>query len=398
MNELFKFKNIKIVFLEELINEKSIELGRGNVISKIDIRNNPGMYPIYSSSANNEGKMGQYSKFMFNEELITWSVDGGGNFFYKKKHKFSVTNVCGYMRANKEEFDIKFLHEILSYQHKYLNFDYQFKAHPSVIRKLYKIPKLSLLEQKKISSVLKSFDDLIDKYDDKIRKLGFLKKSILKKLFKEGTNNNEFKNTELGKLPKNWECKKISEVAKLERGKFTHRPRNDPSYYNGKYPFIQTGDIPKEFYEISKYKQTLNEKGLNVSKVFPSGTLVLTIAANIGEVGILKFDSCFPDSLVGISVDEKKADKMYILFMMKNLKKKLEQLSPESAQKNINLDILQNLIIPVPKLKEQQEISSIIKNIFNQTYLLNKKKIKLIDLKKSVSSDILSGKINISLN
>ena len=84
--------------------------------------------------------------------------------------------------------------------------------------------------------------------------------------------------------------------------------------------------------------------------------------------------------------------------MMKNLKKKLEQLSPESAQKNINLDILQNLIIPVPKLKEQQEISSIIKNIFNQTYLLNKKKIKLIDLKKSVSSDIVRGKINISLN
>ncbi|WP_201766282.1 restriction endonuclease subunit S [Rickettsia gravesii] len=66
-------------------------------------------------------------------------------------------------------------------------------------------------------------------------------------------------------------------------------------------PFIQTGDIPKSSSYVRYYKQTLNEKGLKVSRLFPKGTIVLAIAANIGITAILDFDSVFPDSIVGIT-------------------------------------------------------------------------------------------------
>ena len=83
---------------------------RGNVISKKDIAICPGDYPIYSSSAVGNGEFGRYGKFMFDEELVTWSIDGGGKFFYRPKARYSVTNVCGYIRNNiPESINTKFL-------------------------------------------------------------------------------------------------------------------------------------------------------------------------------------------------------------------------------------------------------------------------------------------------
>jgi len=80
--------------LEEYMNAERIELTRGNVISQQDMIESPGSYPVYSSSIQNGGMFGRYGHYMYNEELITWSVDGGGNFFYRPNHKFSVTNVA----------------------------------------------------------------------------------------------------------------------------------------------------------------------------------------------------------------------------------------------------------------------------------------------------------------
>ncbi|MHC6330195.1 restriction endonuclease subunit S [Escherichia coli] len=144
--------------LEELESLQWIELGRGKVISKKDILNMPGRYPIYSSSVKNGGLMGCYGMFMFDEELISWSVDGGGDFFYRPKHKFSVTNVSGYMRVQCSKISYPFLASQLQLQHSALEFDYQSKAHPSVIRKLYEVVLPELREQQKIAVVLSTAD------------------------------------------------------------------------------------------------------------------------------------------------------------------------------------------------------------------------------------------------
>ena len=81
--------------------------------------------------------------------------------------------------------------------------------------------------------------------------------------------------------------KSIKRVTEIIRGKFSHRPRNDPAFYNGQYPFIQTGNVTNAQKYIISYSQTLNEKGYAVSKEFPAGTLTMTIAANIADVAIL---------------------------------------------------------------------------------------------------------------
>ena len=97
----------------------------------------------------------------------------------------------------------------------------------------------------------------------------------------------------------------LGDVAVLERGRFSPRPRNDPRYYGGDYPFIQTGDIAGCGHRLSEYRQTLNEKGIHVSKKFSAGTIVIAIVgATIGATAILEIDVYAPDSVIGISVND----------------------------------------------------------------------------------------------
>ena len=134
---------------------------RGNVISKKDIAICPGDYPIYSSSAVGNGEFGRYGKFMFDEELVTWSIDGGGKFFYRPKARYSVTNVCGYIRNNiPESINTKFLYYVLSSQWATKSYDYIHKALPSNIVNDYIIPLPPLAEQERIVKILDRFDKL----------------------------------------------------------------------------------------------------------------------------------------------------------------------------------------------------------------------------------------------
>lgn len=140
-----------------------LKLGRGKVISKKDIAANPGNYPIYSASAANDGKMGEYGSYMFEDVRLTWSVDGGGKFFYRDAPKYSVTTVCGWLKVlDEQSFSTRFLYYVLSSQWSTMAFDYVTKAHPSVIRELYRIPIVPMPIQREVVRILDTFTALTD--------------------------------------------------------------------------------------------------------------------------------------------------------------------------------------------------------------------------------------------
>ena len=145
-----------LVGIKDLEDQNVVQLGRGKVISKKDLAATPGSYPVYSSAKEKDGKFGEYGRYMFDEELITWSVDGGGRLFHRPKHRFSITNVGGFIRVLKPEIiNCRFLYLALSFLHGQEVFDWVRKAHPSVIRNVYtEIPLPPLEEQKRIVAVL----------------------------------------------------------------------------------------------------------------------------------------------------------------------------------------------------------------------------------------------------
>lgn len=160
-------------------------------------------------------------------------------------------------------------------------------------------------------------------------------------------------------IPASWVWCRLGNAGDLKRGKSKHRPRNDSQLFEGgTYPFIQTGDVSKAKYNqdlITTINGYYNEFGLRQSEMQPKGTLCITIAANIAECGFLSFDACAPDSIVCFSSINKYAEK-YVYYYLKIAKEELERFAPATAQKNINLGILNELIIPLPPLAEQRRI------------------------------------------
>jgi type I restriction enzyme S subunit len=166
--------------------------------------------------------------------------------------------------------------------------------------------------------------------------------------------------SDLPLIPRSWAWSGFSQLGEINRGKSKHRPRKDPILFGGDYPFIQTGDVSRANGEIKAFSKTYNEVGLKQSCLWPKNTLCITIAANIAETGILTFESCFPDSIVGFIADPKICEVRFVELFIRTVKGKLERFAPATAQKNINLEILKDLAIPVPPLEEQRKILTLV--------------------------------------
>lgn len=157
---------------------------------------------------------------------------------------------------------------------------------------------------------------------------------------------------------------KLGDIAKLERGRFTPRPRNDPAYFDGPYPFIQTGDISASGGLLSRWQQTLNDRGKAVSKEFPTGTIVFAIVgATIGATAILQIPVYCPDSIVGIQVEPKLAFTEYVEFVLRSRRPLLLAQAPDAARANLNLGILRDLQIPIAPLADQSRFVELLLEI-----------------------------------
>lgn len=195
-------------------------------------------------------------------------------------------------------------------------------------------------------------------------------------------------------VPAHWHVQQIKRACSLVRGQFTHRPRNDPALYDGPYPFVQTGDITAAQKYIRTYSQTLNELGLSVSKKFPRGTLVMSIAANIGDVAILDFEACFPDSMIGM-IPGPKTDLNYLFYLMRAMKGIMLRSAVLSTQLNLNYVRIGTNFAAFPPKKEQEAIAKHLdekeKEILAVKAMLNEQIETLIAYRKSLIHECVTG-------
>ncbi len=179
------------------------------------------------------------------------------------------------------------------------------------------------------------------------------------------------------KLPPNWTWTRFSEIGQFGRGKSKHRPRNDPALFNpGIYPLVQTGEVARADTFVREFHSKYSEIGLSQSKMWPQGTLCITIAANIADSAILGFDACFPDSVVGFVPSPFIGDSRYFLSFMKTTRGELLRFAPSTAQKNINLEILESVRIPLPP---KSELTRIVAKVDELMALCDRLKADLVE-------------------
>lgn len=203
----------------------------------------------------------------------------------------------------------------------------------------------------------------------------------------------------LREIPTHWEMKRVNQISEILRGKFAHRPRNDPSLYDGPYPFVQTGDVTRARKEITSYRQTLNERGLGVSKMFPSGTLVMTIAANIGDVAVLDFEACFPDSVVGF-IPRCGIERDFLFYVFLAMKPELLREAPVNTQGNLNIERIGSIgsPIPMPGKSEQRAIAAFLDRETANIDALVAKKERLIELLQEKRTSLISHAVTKGLD
>jgi type I restriction enzyme, S subunit len=205
-------------------------------------------------------------------------------------------------------------------------------------------------------------------------------------------------NEVFSKKGEGWVEKRLEEVSTtFGRGKSKHRPRNAPHLYGGKYPFVQTGDIRNTDHIITEYSQTYSEAGLAQSKLWPKGTICITIAANIAETAILGFDACFPDSVIGMVANPKEAAVGFIEYLLQSFKARIQAMGKGSAQANINMGTFEHERFPFPAVADQRRIVARLDALSAETRRLaaiyERKLSALGALKKSLLHRAFAGEL-----
>lgn len=197
------------------------------------------------------------------------------------------------------------------------------------------VPLPPVEEQRRIAAILDHADSLRAKRKESLAAFKGIERSIFLSMFGDPMQN-----------PFGLPMTVLGALGTLDRGVSRHRPRNDPRLLGGAHPLIQTGDVSNSNGYVTQYSSTYSDLGLAQSKLWPAGTLCITIAANIARTGLLTFGACFPDSVVGFCADSPTAQ--YVRVWMGFLQGALEAAAPQSAQKNINLALLRNLPVARP--------------------------------------------------
>ena len=315
----------------------------------------PGPYPYYGAN----GQQDSIDNYIFDEPLVLLAEDGG--YFGSKDRPiaYKVTGKCwvnnhAHVLRPKSNIDVDYLHRVLSYCDvtKYVNGTTRQKLTKGNAENI-SFPLPPLTEQKRIASLL-ARADRVRRLRRTAHNLGdALLQSVFLEMFGDPIENT-----------KHWQCYELGEIASIERGRFSPRPRNDPKYYGGKYPFIQTGDISSSGGVVTEYSQTLNEHGIKVSKAFDIGTIVIAIVgATIGESAILGIRTYCPDSIIGITPHPKNCNSQYLDFVMRHWKPVFRAQAPETARANINIGIVKPIPIPVPPLSLQEEFASVVARV-----------------------------------
>ena len=314
-------------------------------IAQKDLVGHKGQYPIYGAS----GLIGFVNFYKQEQQYIAVVKDGAGiGRVFSLPPYSSVIGTMQYLLP-KDSIDVNYLYYAVQFMH--LEKYYTGSTIPHIYFKDYKHEPLNIPsrdKQQEISSILILVDKAIDTLHAQIAHLEELVKSRFIELFGDPVTN-----------PKGWKTNLLKNLGELNRGVSKHRPRNDPELLNGSYPLVQTGDVSNADTYIKEYSSTYSEVGLKQSRMWSKGTLCITIAANIAKTGILTFDACFPDSVVGFIPGEQ-TNQIYIHHWFSFFQRILEEQAPQSAQKNINLQILGNLSVMLPPLALQNEFAAFV--------------------------------------
>lgn len=255
--------------------------------------------------------------------------------------------------------------------------------------KTIRIPLPTLQEQQKIAEILSTVDENIQKVDEIILKTKKLKKGLIQELLSKGIGHKEFKETEIGRIPKSWEVFKLGNknVAIIIMGQSP--PSSTYNEEGNGLPFLQG---KAEFGEIFPSPVIYCSKPMKIAE---KNDILLSVRAPVGDVNIAPFKCCIGRGLSSLRAKSEKLHYLFLFYYLIFSNKRFESLSMGSTFKAIRKGEIQNYKIPLPPLSEQQEIAEILTTADKKLELERNEKIKLERIKQGLMDLLLTGKIRV---
>jgi len=254
-----------------------------------------------------------------------------------------------------------------------------------------------LPEQQKIASILTSVDEVIENTQIQIDKLQDLKKATMNELLTKGIGHKEFKDSELGRIPKSWKVERMSSIAKI-----TDSLHETPIFSNLGIPMVRVKDIKRGNLSFENAK-TVNEENYRkfIKKYKPKlGDIVMS---RVGSYGISSYvDSdmpfCMGQNTVVINPLRIGGRFLYECLGSNYIQRQIELEVAGSGYKSLSLADIKALKIQVPPKHEQEQIGDLLLSIDGQVMSKKQKLSKTQSLKNSLMQDLLTGKVRVRLN
>ena len=326
-------------------------------LKQSDVMNKKGLFPVFGAA----GYLGKIDTFHQSKPYVAIVKDGAGiGRTMLLPAKSSVIGTMQYLLP-KDIILPAYLYYVIKARH--LEKYFSGATIPHIYFKDYKNEQFDLVnfeKQKQIVHKLKVIEKIMTNLNDELKLFDELIKARFVEVFGDPIKND-----------KSWKQVKLMDLGLLARGISKHRPRNAVELLGGPYPLVQTGEVANADTYITSYLSTYSELGLKQSKMWPKGTLCITIAANIAQTSILTFDACFPDSVVGFIAGER-VETVFVHYWFSFLQSSLEALATQVAQKNLNLKTLSNVEVIVPPIQLQSEFVNFTKQVDKSKFEVQK--------------------------
>jgi len=334
--------------------------------------------------------------------ILLWDGSNAGEFFIGKEGILSSTMVK--LQLKKENINSVFVFYLLKIKEYYLSGLTRGTGVPHVDKNV--LENLTLLlpplpEQQKIAEILSTVDSAIEKVNQAIEKTQRLKKGLMQELLTKGIGHKEFKDTEIGRIPKEWEVVRLGEVAQVKGGK--RLPKGHKLVdYKTPYPYIRVVDFKNMSIDTKNIKYLLPETHSMIHRyTISSNDVYISIAGTVGLVGLVpeQLDSANLTENAAKLCNLKNVSKEFLAYVLSSSKiqNQIRSLAGKAQQPKLALFRIEKIKLPLPPLPEQQKIAEILSTVDKRLELLRAKKEKLERIKKGLMNDLLTGRRRIRI-
>lgn len=256
-----------------------------------------------------------------------------------------------------------------------------------------------LPEQQKIATILTSIDEVIEKTQAQINKLKDLKTGMMQELLTNGIGHTEFKDSPVGRIPAEWHCVKMNEIAKVTDG-----AHHTPTYTSSGIPFLRVTDLKNKSIFRGKIKYVSEDEHQQLIKRCKPERNDILYSKN-GTIGIprlVDWDEEFSIfvSLALIKIISKDVRPVYLSLFMDSpiVREQIRKRSKQGTVINLHLEEIREFDIPLPSLEEQAKISSTLQSIISKTNIVSEKLASYKNTKKALMQDLLTGKVRVKVD